>query len=150
MDDVTIREMEPLDVPSVGELFHAYRRFYEIDSQPRDCVEFISQRAVHRDSVIFVACRPGGTPMAFVQMYPLFSEVTLKRIWLLNDLYVNESERKNGVARRLMERCTAFVRESGGSEITLATAPTNLAAQSLYQKLGYVKNEQFWVYNLLV
>ncbi|HVZ15572.1 MAG TPA: GNAT family N-acetyltransferase [Terriglobales bacterium] len=143
-----VREIEAADAAPLGALFHDYRVFYDLDSNIEECVGFISERIAQRDSTIFVACGTGGTPVAFAQMYPLFSEVTLKKIWLLNDLYVKESERRNGIAKRLMQRCEDFVRESGGTELTLATAKSNHAAQSLYEMLGYKRNSEFWVYNL--
>ncbi len=42
-----------------------------------------------------------------------------------------------------MKAAEAFAIESGAERLTLATAHDNLAAQALYRKLGYVREEHF-------
>jgi ribosomal protein S18 acetylase RimI-like enzyme len=41
-----------------------------------------------------------------------------------------------------------FARESGADAVFLETAKTNLAAQALYESLGYVRETQFYRYDL--
>jgi GNAT superfamily N-acetyltransferase len=65
------------------------------------------------DSTIFLA-EENGNMIGFTQLYPSFSSVSMKRIWILNDLFVAEVYRKQGVAKQLMDTAEAFVREAGG------------------------------------
>jgi ribosomal protein S18 acetylase RimI-like enzyme len=148
MSEIVVETAGIEDVPAAALLFHHYRLFYNLVSNFDDCADFIRDRIANDDSTIFVAWMGPDNPVGFVQMYPLFSEVSLKKVWLVNDLYVEESARRKGVAELLMHQCAEFVREKGGSELTLATAPENVIAQALYRKLGYVKNDGFWVYSL--
>ena len=70
----------------------------------------------------------------------------LEPAWLLSDLYVDESARRCGVGEVLMKAARAHAEASGACGLQLETANTNLAAQRLYERLGYVRDEQFFTY----
>lgn len=72
----------------------------------------------------------------------------MKRIWILNDLFVDKGYRGNGIAKSLMSAAENFARETGAVRIILATQLSNVAAQSLYELRGYVKDEEFYHYAL--
>ena len=54
---------------------------------------------------------------------------------------MDASARGQGVATALLSYVEAFARDTGAERLTLATAYDNLAAQHIYQKLGYVREE---------
>lgn len=72
----------------------------------------------------------------------------MKRVWILNDLYVEESHRGRGIAKLLMSVAEEYAKESGAIRITLSTQTSNITAQKLYETRGYVKNEEFYHYTL--
>ncbi|WP_323940367.1 GNAT family N-acetyltransferase [Aeromonas caviae] len=72
-------------------------------------------------------------------MYPAFSSIAMKRMWYLNDLYVVESARQQGVARALLKRVASFARETDALTVKLATAVSNQPAKLLYESEGYQK-----------
>ena len=49
-----------------------------------------------------------------------------------------------------MERARQWALETGAEGLTLETAIDNHAAQRLYEKLGYKKDEVYFRYNLVV
>ena len=67
-------------------------------------------------------------------------------MWILNDLFVEESSRNKGVAKSLIGAAEDFGRETNAVRIILSTQVANIAAQSLYESLGYSKNEDFYHY----
>jgi ribosomal protein S18 acetylase RimI-like enzyme len=85
-----------------------------------------------------------------VQLYPLFSSTAARprRLWLLNDLYVAPEARGSGVARSLMQRARQLAEETDAVGLELATAHTNVAAQRLYESLGWRRDEKFPRYEL--
>lgn len=90
------------DIEGVADLFDAYRMFY---NQPGNRVaghSFIEDRLKVKDSVIFVA-KDQMDYIGFVQLYPTFSSISMKKAWILNDLYVVDTARRQGVAQRLIE-----------------------------------------------
>nr|WP_269430149.1 GNAT family N-acetyltransferase [Aeromonas dhakensis] len=89
--------------------------------------------------MIFLARNEMGEAMGFVQLYPAFSSVAMKRMWYLNDLFVAESARQQGVARALLKRVASFAKETDALTVKLATSISNHPAKSLYESEGYQK-----------
>ena len=61
----------------------------------------------------------------------------------MNDLYVAEVARGNGVADALIEECVRSCRERGALELGWRTAKDNLRAQAVYERVGGQRSE--WV-----
>ena len=134
------------DIRAVAPLFDAYRIFYKAASDPEGAHDFLYDRWRLRESVLFIAF-DGDTPRGFVQLYPLFTSVELRRIWVLNDLYVAAAARKSGIGRALMRRAEQHARETGSAGLTLSTAVDNAQAQALYESELYSRDAVFCVYN---
>jgi ribosomal protein S18 acetylase RimI-like enzyme len=143
---VKLARMEDLDAVSI--LFDRYRIFYHQSTNLEAARSFLQQRFDSGDSKILVARTDDRQIVGFVQLYPSFSSVSMQRIWILNDLFVEETYRNKGIAKLLMDAAANFGRETAAVRITLSTQVTNLAAQSLYRSLGYIKDEDFDRYAL--
>jgi ribosomal protein S18 acetylase RimI-like enzyme len=128
-------------------LFDAYRVFYEQRSDLAAASSYLRQRLSNLDSVVFLAM-DGGRGLGFCQLYPSFGSLSMSRIWILYDLYVIPEARRQGVGRALMERAREFGLASGASHLELSTAKDNHQAQALYESLGYVRDEEFYFYEL--
>jgi ribosomal protein S18 acetylase RimI-like enzyme len=128
-------------------LFDLYRQFYQQSSDIEAANNFIYERFQRCDSTILAAF-DNNQIIGFVQLYPSFSSVSMKRIWILNDLFVRETERNQGVAKLLMNAAANLARETGAIRIVLSTQTSNNLAQALYESLGYTKNEEFYHYQL--
>lgn len=140
----TRETIEPL-VP----LFDAYRMFYRQESDLAAARSFLRQRTAREESAIFWAASPvDHAPWGFTQLYPSFSSISMKPVWILYDLYVVPGRRRQGVGRALMEHARRFAADSGAHSITLATAFDNVPGQSLYESLGYVRDQEFYYYEL--
>lgn len=132
---------------AVSQLFDQYRVFYKSSSDLETAKNFLQDRFHKGDSIIFVASNNGHI-VGFTQLYPSFSSVSMKRVWILNDLFVEQACRKQGVAKLLLSTAEDFARQTGAIRISLATQASNIAAQSLYESLGYRKEEEFHYYSL--
>src|SRR6185437_4610324 len=135
------------DLGAVAQLFDAYRVFYRQSSDVAAARTFIRERFARRDSVIFLA-RVGGEPAGFVQLYPSLSSVSMRPIWILNDLFVAPKARGAGVGRRLMDRARECASASGALRLELTTERTNTTAQALYDACGYARDDVFYKYIL--
>jgi ribosomal protein S18 acetylase RimI-like enzyme len=71
----------------------------------------------------------------------------MRRIWLLNDLFVDAGARMSGIGRALMRRAEQHARETGSAGLTLSTAVDNAQAQALYESELYTRDSVFCVYN---
>jgi GNAT superfamily N-acetyltransferase len=136
------------DVDDLAPLFDGYRQFYSQRSDVAAARAFLGERLRRDESVIFIAA-VDGQAVGFTQLYPSFSSVSLRRLWILNDLFVSSGGRRGGVGRALLERARQWAVETGAKGLTLATAPTNAAARALYESCGW-RPDEFEHYDLLV
>lgn len=134
------------DVDELAGLFNKYRIFYEKDSALIEAKEFLSQRFVNHESEIFVAM-DNAVMTGFVQLYPLFSSTRMKRLWLLNDLFVLEEYRGKGISIALIDHVKEFCRETGACGFMLQTAKTNVIGNRLYEKMGLELDREYNVYS---
>src|SRR5690348_16162844 len=99
-DDIAVREATVPDADEIAPLFDEYRQFY---GQPTDLPrarDFLRARLEHEESrIILAASVTDGLAVGFVQIYPSFSSVRCRPMWILNDLFVAENARRRGVAR---------------------------------------------------
>lgn len=148
--ETTIAPAGPEDLDALVPLFDAYRQFYRQPSDEAAAQAFLAERLAQGDSVILLARGPAGQAIGFTQLYPMFSSVRMRRLWVLNDLFVRPEARRSGVARALMEAARAHARRTGAVALTLATEKDNLSAKRLYEALGYRRDDAFDYYELSV
>ncbi len=142
-----IKKAKPTDAEFIGPLFDSYRIFYQKASNILLAKKFIAERLKRNESTIYYAKAKDGDFVGFVQLYPTFSSISIKRSWILNDLYVKPHIRNLGVAKQLMQAAHQLARETDASEIVLETAPDNISAQKLYDALGYKLNNEYLNYS---
>jgi GNAT superfamily N-acetyltransferase len=140
------------DLDTVAPLFDAYRQFYGQRSDIAAARAFLDERLRREESVIFlaVADEQGKEALGFTQLYPSFSSVSVRRLWILNDLFVRPGGRRGGVGRRLLERAREWAIETDAKGLILATAVSNAAARALYESCGWRRDDEFEHYVLLV
>jgi GNAT superfamily N-acetyltransferase len=141
------------DLDDAAPLFDAYRQFYGQRSDVAAARAFLDERLRRDESVIFLALAedgPRGQAVGFTQLYPSFSSVSLKRLWVLNDLFVGPNVRRGGVGRRLLDRAREWAIETGAKGLVLATAVDNAKARALYESCGWERDDEFQHYHLFV
>ena len=142
-----IRRAALSDLPALVPLFDGYRIFYRQPSDPAVAERFLRERLTRGDAVIFLA-EIDGRAAGFTQLYPIFSSVSAAPAWLLNDLYVAEHARREGVGRELLERARAHGIETGAAWLSLSTGRENHSAQRLYESLGWIRDTEYYHYEL--
>ena len=147
MPDTKIIQGGLQHLDELARLFDLYRQFYRQTSDLDGAKTFLRERMTKGDSVIFVAFLEGA-PAGFTQLYPSFSSVLMKPIWILNDLFVAPNARRQNVAEGLLEHAAAFAEEAGAARLNLQTEATNESAKALYEKLGWRQNTTFLIYDL--
>jgi ribosomal protein S18 acetylase RimI-like enzyme len=134
-------------IPKLANLFNQYRIFYGEETNLQVLTDFLKSRFTNKDSVILIALETTQI-VGFIQLYPSFSSVQMRKIWILNDLFVSTGFRRKNVTRNLMEAAKKYAKEIGALRIDLATQISNIFAQNLYESMGYIKNESFFHYSL--
>lgn len=147
MPDVSIRQAVLADLDAVAPMFDAYRQFYGRASDVSTAREFLRARFEHGQSVVLLA-ETEGRPVGFTQLYPSFSSVSLARVYVLNDLFVSNSARRQGVGRALLHAAQDHASTQGAVRLSLVTDVNNLTAQALYAAMGWQRDAQFHAYHL--
>ncbi|MBU8878693.1 GNAT family N-acetyltransferase [Bacillus sp. FJAT-29790] len=142
---MTIQKATLNDLDALTELFDLYRVFYQQKSNLIGAKEFLKERLINEESVVFIAFDEDN-PVGFVQLYPSFSSVSMKRIWVLNDLYVRESARKKGLGEKLLKKAIDFAEETGAKGVLLETGKENTTAQRLYDKIGFMRESNYYYF----
>jgi GNAT superfamily N-acetyltransferase len=146
--EFVIRQATIADLDSIVPLFDAYRKFYR---KPGDLVlarQFLLERFQHNESTIFIAIDGEGSAIGFTQLFPSFSSASAARIFILNDLFVSARVRRTGIAKSLLRVAKDFGQMMGAVRLTLSTEVTNTAAQTLYKAEGWVRQVDFYSYDL--
>ena len=133
-----VRKARLTDVDALSGLFDQYRVFYEKPSDEKAAKAFLTERITREESEIFVVFHPSGTMAGFVQLYPLFSSTRMKRVWLLNDLFVASEFRGQGFSVQLIEKAKELCRNTNALGMMLETDKTNSIGNNLYPKTGFV------------
>ena len=134
-------------IKQVGELFDLYRQFYKYVSNINESTDYISERMKNNESIIFIATNKQKEAMGFVQLYETFGSLHLGKIIILYDLFVKKEFRKYGIGNKLMKKSEEYAKSIGAKGIELSTAKDNLTAQSLYEKIGYIRDNEFYSYS---
>ena len=134
-------------IKQVGELFDLYRQFYKYVSNINESTDYISERMKNNESIIFFATNKQKEALGFVQLYETFGSLDLGKIIILYDLYVKKDHRKNKIGRQLMLKSHEYAKKINAKRIQLSTAIDNYIGQSLYESLGYVKDDDFYIYD---
>jgi ribosomal protein S18 acetylase RimI-like enzyme len=141
---VTIRRATTTgDLEAVIPLFDAYRRFYAQPGDLQRAHDFLHERLQRGESAILLA-ELDGRAAGFTQLYPMFSSVRTARIWVLNDLYIDEGARRHGVGKALLDAAAQFAKEQGAAGLMLETTRDNDAARALYRAAGWHEDATQW------
>ncbi|MEY8347180.1 GNAT family N-acetyltransferase [Bacillus cereus] len=135
------------DLDGLADVFNNYRMFYRQKSNVEEAKVFLRNRIEREESIIFVAVE-NGQYLGFTQLYPSFSSVSMKELWILNDLFIQEGKRGAGIGKKLLEAARSFALENGAKGLKLQTEIDNISAQRLYAENGYLRDNRYFHYEL--
>lgn len=144
---ILIRRATLADAEKIAPLFDDYRQFNGKPSDRALSHAFLSDRLRLAESVVFVAEIEKGIA-GFVQLFPSFSSVSLARTFIVNDLFVSPSHRRDGIGSSLLQAAARHAEGEGAVRITASTAIENVATQILNEENGFVRDQSFYVYHL--
>lgn len=125
-------------------LFNDYRIFYKQKSNEQLASQFLKDRIQNNESIIFMAY-VNNEAVGFTQLYPLFSSVSMKPMYLLNDLFVKSNFRGKGIGEALINKAKALCETQQNKGLALQTATDN-PAQKLYERLGFIKDHDLYYF----
>lgn len=129
------------DLADLLGLMRAYCDFYE--TAPSDAALLDMSRALlltaDLEGLQLVARDESARPAGFATVFWSWDTTEAARIGIMNDLYVVADARGSGLAECLIAECLARCRARGAVRLEWQTAPENLRAQAVYDRVGGVR-----------
>jgi GNAT superfamily N-acetyltransferase len=144
---IQVVEADLSNLEVLAPLFDAYRVWYRKPSNLEGSRDFLQERIRQKESKIYLAMDKDRGAVGFVQLYPSFSSTRLRRLWILNDLFVKPSERGKGHSKLLIGRAKMLCKETYAAGLLLETETTNVIGNQLYPAEGFElekNNFYFW------
>ncbi|MBP6795894.1 MAG: GNAT family N-acetyltransferase [Saprospiraceae bacterium] len=142
-----IRVIDLHDLDSLLPLFDAYRQFYRKESDLIGAKEFLHNRVENNEAIVFGAFVDDFL-VGFTLLYPLFSSVRMKPIFLLNDLFVHPDARNKAIGKNLLRHAQEYAKSKNYAGVLLETEKTNDIGNHLYPAMGFQleseTNFYFW------
>jgi GNAT superfamily N-acetyltransferase len=140
----TARDLDELLV-----LMRAYCDFYEVAPTDEDLLA-LSRALIddpEHEGLQLLALDPHGGAIGFATVFWSWSTTGAYRIGVMNDLFVAESARGQGAAEALIEGCREECVDRGARRLTWQTAPDNLRAQAVYDRVGATRERwiDYWL-----
>jgi GNAT superfamily N-acetyltransferase len=145
VDGHSITRVGTGDLDELLVLMRAYCDFYEVAPPDEDLVA-VARALIddpEREGVQLLAREPSGAAVGFATVFWSWSTTNACRIGVMNDLFVAEAARGRGLAESLIEACRVECSERGARRLSWQTAPDNLRAQSVYDRVGATREQ--WV-----
>ena len=137
-DEITIEQVDLQNDNHVAEAIELIARFADELGTPLDWPTKVALPSLflRRKGNIILARRNGEAVGVIVCQRTI---VTFRGAEALNihDLFVDESARRCGVGKRLMEHTVAFARSLGCVRVTLEVDSLNMKARDFYRVMGF-------------
>ena len=130
-------------------LFVRYRELFGELPYPDSSRKFLETRLRREESLIYLALADDDDRLlGFCQLYPSYSSLSLKRVWILNDIFVAEDARRQLVADRLIQTAKKMAKDTNAVRMRASTSRDNEVAQKVYESIGFREDTQFKNYLL--
>jgi glycosidase/GNAT superfamily N-acetyltransferase len=131
-----IRQANSNDIHAITHLFVDYARHFGETNPIFDNISaFLNDKIQNAGYTLFFA-EKDGKPVAFAGLYPIYSSVSLKKQWLLNDLFVSPNYRNQGIGTALLSEIKSQLK-STSQGIILVASGTDEKTKAFYEENGF-------------
>lgn len=128
-------------------MFIRYRELYGAMPQLEASKDFLLERLNNKEAIILLAFE-NDTALGFCLVYPSFSSVSLRPIWIINDMYVAEEARRKHIANQLLQTVAKQARDNNVVRLRVSIHASNHIAQRLYESADFLEDQHFRSYIL--
>ena len=133
--EVPLRIAPPTEAGEVARLLAAFRSFYGADEPSDEEMLAVVRRLIGTPDTEYLLAGDPAAGVAQVRYRPSVWTGT-DDCWV-EDVFVEEAARGQGLGRRLIEGCVARARSRGCSRVQLDANERNEGAIALYRSLGF-------------
>jgi GNAT superfamily N-acetyltransferase len=134
----SVSQVGPDDLEDLLPLVRAYCDFYEVAPSDEDLLE-LSRILIddpEREGLQLIARDADGRAVGFATIFWTWSTTDAARLGVMNDLFLREDARGGGIAEALIAACREWCARRGAKRLAWQTAPDNLRAQAVYDRVG--------------
>ena len=139
MADIVVTPLGPRDRARWAELWRGYLDFYETEL-PQEIYDHTWHRLIAAEGPIRglgARLRSGTAPLVGITHYLFHAHAWMTReVCYLQDLFVDESARRQGCGAKLIEAVAVIARERGCARLYWTTKEDNARARSLYDRIA--------------
>lgn len=133
MPEIRVEPIAAEQLDALLPLIAAYQRFYGVEDVDDARNRFFFARFLApSDDGMLLGARRDGELLGYACLYWHFTSLVPAETVLMNDLYVVEAARGQGIGRALIEASAAIAKERGAHQLQWVTAPDNRTARRLY------------------
>jgi ribosomal protein S18 acetylase RimI-like enzyme len=137
--EMQIREAGVEEAAAIARLLHDFNAEYEEQTPPVPELTRHAERMLRQGEMTVLLAGEGPDGLALLRFRP--SVWTEQREAYLQELYVVPDLRGRGIGEALMRAVIETCRAHDAAWIELNTGETDVAARSLYRKLGFTNEE---------
>jgi len=137
--EIPVREATVEDAPAIARLLHDFNTEYEEQTPPVGELTRNAERMLREGEMTVLLTGQGPDGLALLRFRP--SVWTDQQEAYLQELYVVPDLRGRGIGEALMQAVLSTCREHNAAWIELNTGEADLAARTLYKKLGFTNEE---------
>jgi GNAT superfamily N-acetyltransferase len=126
------------DLADLLPLMRGYCDFYEADASD-EALLALSRALIagpEHEGVQLLARDAAARAIGFATVFWSWSTLSTGRIGVMNDLFVAPEGRGTGAAEALIAACAEEARARGAVRLAWQTAPGNVRAQAVYDRVG--------------
>jgi ribosomal protein S18 acetylase RimI-like enzyme len=140
-EDLRIVPISESQFEALLPMIAAYQGFYGAEDIRTERNRSFFRRFISpSDEGTMIGAWRGERLVGYACLYWHFSSTRAVETVLMNDLYVDEAVRDEGVGRALIEASAEAARERGAHHLEWTTRPDNTTAQRLYDSTGASKS----------
>jgi GNAT superfamily N-acetyltransferase len=135
--DLTLRAATPGDLATILMFIRALARYEKLEHQIVATEDLLREHLFGaRPMAEVILAERNGEPVGFALFFANFSTFLGRPGLYLEDLYVHEHERGNGVGRRLLQHLARLAIDRGWGRMEWAVLDWNEPAIGFYRRLG--------------
>ena len=141
-----VRMAERQDAPVIWSLLRGLALHHDASDQFKASVDDIVREGFGPSPAFEVLlAEQGDVPAGLRKYYEIYSCYQGRRCMFVDALYIEDSFRRSGVGKLLMNRAARIARDRQYGRIDLTVYPDNMRAKSFYESLGMARvNEEFY------
>jgi GNAT superfamily N-acetyltransferase len=148
MAEVDVRPVNAVEIEQALPLIAAYQTFYGAEPDIERNRQFFSRFIDPSEDGLLLGAWVDGSMAGFATLYWFFSSTKAAESVLMNDLFVRDDIRGNGIGRALIQRALGEARRRGAAHLEWFTAPDNATAQRLYDSVPGAGRSIWYAYEI--